>query len=147
MHFRKGGTDPGRDGCRVPLPWSAQEPYAGFGATTAPWLPQPAGWAAYAADLQADDPESMLSLYREALRLRRTEPGFDTAGEPGIHRLTWLDAGPGVLVFARTEGLLCVVNLAPEAAGLPAHTEVLLASGPLDPAGRLPQDTAVWLRA
>lgn len=40
MHFRKGGADPGRDGCRVPLPWSAQGPYAGFGADAEPWLPQ-----------------------------------------------------------------------------------------------------------
>ncbi|MBO0916775.1 alpha-amylase family glycosyl hydrolase, partial [Streptomyces laculatispora] len=147
MHFRKGGTDPGRDGCRVPLPWSAQGPYAGFGATAEPWLPQPADWSSYAADLQSDDPESMLTLYREALRLRRGEPGFGTAGEPGIRRLTWLDAAPGVLSFSRTDGLLCVVNLAAEAAELPRHTAVLLASGPLDAAGRLPQDTAVWLRA
>ena len=22
MHFRSGGVDPGRDGCRVPLPWT-----------------------------------------------------------------------------------------------------------------------------
>lgn len=35
MHFREGGTDPGRDGCRVPLPWSAGEPHAGFGTTAA----------------------------------------------------------------------------------------------------------------
>ncbi|WP_326665642.1 glycoside hydrolase family 13 protein [Streptomyces sp. NBC_00385] len=146
MHFRKGGTDPGRDGCRVPLPWSAREPHAGFGATTAPWLPQPAGWSAYAADLQSDDPDSMLSLYREALRLRRSEPGFETAGRPGIDRLTWLDTAPEVLAFTRTEGLVCVVNLAAEPAELPPHTAVLLASGPLDRTGRLPQDTAVWLR-
>lgn len=40
-----------------------------------------------------------------------------------------------------------MVNLAADAAELPGHTAVLLASGPLDEAGRLPQDTAVWLRA
>lgn len=89
----------------------------------------------------------MLTLYREALRLRREEPGFATTGEPGARELTWLDAAPGVLALSRTEGLLCVVNLAAEAAELPEHTAVLLASGPLDGAGRLPQDTAVWLRA
>ncbi|MFF1925837.1 glycoside hydrolase family 13 protein [Streptomyces sp. NPDC058221] len=146
MHFRKGGADPGRDGCRVPLPWSAQGPYAGFGSTAEPWLPQPDGWSTYAADLQSEDPDSMLTLYREALRLRRAEPGFGTAGEPGIRRLAWLDAAPGVLSFTRTGGLACVVNLAADPAELPRHTEVLLASGPLDGAWRLPQDTAVWLR-
>lgn len=31
MYFRSGGTDPGRDGCRVPLPWSGDAPPYGFG--------------------------------------------------------------------------------------------------------------------
>ncbi|MEV7789262.1 alpha-amylase family glycosyl hydrolase [Streptomyces sp. NPDC088106] len=137
MHARSGGTDPGRDGCRVPLPWTADAPHAGFGG--APWLPQPAGWASYAADRQARDPGSMLSLYRAAIRLR---PAF------GDGPLTWLPTADGVLAFTRADGTtLCVVNLADPPATLPAHTAPLLASGPLSPDGRLPKDTAVWLRA
>ncbi|MCX4547712.1 glycoside hydrolase family 13 protein [Streptomyces sp. NBC_01500] len=135
MHFRSGGSDPGRDGCRVPLPWTAEAPAA------EPWLPQPAGWTRYAAELQADEPESMLSLYRTALRLRRYEAGF---GDGPLH---WLPAADDVLAFARPDGLICVVNLAAEPAELPGHAHVLLSSGPLDGGGRLPQDTAVWLRA
>ncbi|MFF3981439.1 glycoside hydrolase family 13 protein [Streptomyces sp. NPDC001828] len=133
MHFRSGGVDPGRDGCRVPLPWTA-EPWA------TPWLPQPADWAHYAADRQAGDPSSMLALYRRALLLRRTQPGF------GDGELTWLEAPEGVLALAREDGLRCVVNLADEPVPLPAHRALLLASGPLAE-GLLPQDTAVWLRA
>jgi alpha-glucosidase len=140
MHFRSGGTDPGRDGCRVPMPWAAAEPYCGFGSGTEPWLPQPDDWPAYAADRQAADPDSMLTLYRRALALRRTTAGF------GDGPLTWLDAPAGVLALARTDGLLCVVNLSGEAVDLPAHSARLLASGPLDRDGRLPRDTAVWLR-
>ncbi|SCF57517.1 hypothetical protein GA0115254_104047 [Streptomyces sp. Ncost-T10-10d] len=83
MHFRSGGTGPGRDGCRAPLPWSAQASYAGFGSTTGPWLPQPADRSSYAADRQSTDPQSMLSLYRDALGLRRTEPGFQGRRVPG----------------------------------------------------------------
>ncbi len=75
MYFRSGGADPGRDGCRVPLPWVAEAPYAGFGSRDEPWLPQPADWATYAADLQDRDPGSILALYREAIRLR---PVFGT---------------------------------------------------------------------
>lgn len=135
MHARSGGTDPGRDGCRVPLPWAAGEPHAGFGGE--PWLPQPDGWAAYAADRQAEDPGSMLRLYREAVRLR---PVFGD-GPP-----TWLPAPDGVLAFARADAL-CVVNLSDTPVDLPAHSELLLADGPLDTAGRLPRDTAVRLRA
>ncbi|MGQ4515478.1 alpha-amylase family glycosyl hydrolase [Streptomyces sp. DW26H14] len=141
MHARSGGVDPGRDGCRVPLPWVAGAPYAGFGSTTPPWLPQPDSWSTYAADAQAADPDSMLSLYRSALALRRTRPGFREAG------LTWLDAAPGVLAFERPQGLRCVVNLAAAPVELPAHTRVLLASGPLTDDGLLPGDTAVWLSA
>ncbi|MGW7069258.1 glycoside hydrolase family 13 protein [Streptomyces sp. NPDC054855] len=140
MHFRSGGIDPGRDGCRVPLPWTAAEPHAGFGSMTGPWLPQPDGWPSYAADLQAADAASMLTLYRAALRLRRIEPGF------GDGPLTWLPADDGVLAFVREPGLACVVNLAPTPCELPKYTRLLLASGPLDEKGRLPQDTAVWIR-
>ncbi|GAA0696638.1 glycoside hydrolase family 13 protein [Streptomyces malaysiensis subsp. malaysiensis] len=140
MHFRSGGTDPGRDGCRVPLPWVAEAPYAGFGSREEPWLPQPADWPAYAAGLQAEDPGSMLSLYREAIRIRRTTPGF------GDGALTWLPSAEGVLAFARTEGLVCMVNLAETPAELHGDSRLLLSSGPLDDHGRLPKDTAAWLR-
>ena len=139
MHFRSGGTDPGRDGCRVPLPWAAKAPYAGFGSHQEPWLPQPAHWPGYAADLQADDPGSMLTLYREAIRIRRDTPGF------GDGPLTWLPSPEGVLAFARGDGLVCVVNLADTPTELDGHSRLLLTSGPLDDQGRLPRDTAVWL--
>ena len=53
--FRTGGEEIGRDGCRVPLPWSADLPFFGFGGS-APHLPQPAWFAESAADVQAKDP-------------------------------------------------------------------------------------------
>ncbi|MDV9168670.1 glycoside hydrolase family 13 protein [Streptomyces sp. W16] len=138
MYLRSGGTDPGRDGCRVPLPWVADAPYAGFGSRGEPWLPQPAGWTSYAVDRQQQTVDSMLNLYREAISLR---PAF------GDGPLTWLPAPDGVLAFARADGATCVVNLSDTPADLPAHTELLLTSGPLDDQGRLPQDTAAWLHA
>ncbi|HEY5836754.1 glycoside hydrolase family 13 protein [Streptomyces sp.] len=138
---RSGHTDKGRDGCRVPLPWSGGEPPFGFspdGATAEPWLPQPRAWKDCTAEAQAGDPGSMLELYRAALRLRREHAAL------GDGTLRWLDAPQDTLVFAREPGLVCAVNFSAEPWPLPAGGEVLLASGALDE-GRLPQDTAVWL--
>ncbi|MGW0242918.1 glycoside hydrolase family 13 protein [Micromonospora chalcea] len=142
MWERSGRVDPGRDGCRVPLPWQGDTPPFGFspdGASAAPWLPQPADWKDRTVRAQTGDPHSMLELYRAALTLRRAEPAL------GDGTLTWLPAPDGVLAFAREPGFTCVVNLGGAAVPLPAHDELLLASGPLDD-DRLPPDTAVWLR-
>jgi alpha-glucosidase len=51
-----------------------------------------------------------------------------------------------VLAFTRPAGLCCVVNLSAAPVDLPSHAHVLLASGPLTAEGRLPRETAVWLR-
>ncbi|MFG1806410.1 glycoside hydrolase family 13 protein [Streptomyces sp. NPDC049040] len=142
MYLRSADTNPGRDGCRVPLPWGGSASPFGFspaGGAAEPWLPQPADWASRTAEVQAADPDSMLSLYRAALRLRRGEPGL------GDGTFAWLESAPGVLAFRRSPGFVCLVNLADSAAELPEGTDVLLASGPLAD-GRLPADTAVWLR-
>jgi alpha-glucosidase len=131
----------GRDGCRVPLPWSGEAPPFGFspsGASAAPWLPQPADWRQLTAQAQSGDPQSMLSLYREALSLRRTLPAL------GDGSLSWLSAPDGVLAFRREPGFACVVNLSDTAVALPIEGELLLASAPLSD-GRVPPDTAVWL--
>jgi alpha-glucosidase len=148
MHFRSGGIDPGRDGCRVPLPWTSDPAHAhGFsaprpdGTTAEPWLPQPDWWGSYAVDAQAVEPASMLSLYRAAIAMRRSEPGLCDGA------FAWLEidgAGSHVLAFTRGD-IACVVNFGAEPASLPQHSAVLLASGDL-PDGRLPKDTAVWLR-
>ena len=42
---RSGYTDKGRDGARVPIPWSGDVSPFGFNdAGVEPWLPQPAEW-------------------------------------------------------------------------------------------------------
>ncbi len=60
----------GRDGCRVPMPWSHKSTNAGF-TTGVPWLPIPSDWVDYAADLQKIDERSILSYYGKALALRK----------------------------------------------------------------------------
>ncbi len=136
---RSGHTVRGRDGCRVPLPWSGEAPPFGFTATDVrPWLPQPPEWAALTVERQSADPESTLSLYRAALRLRRELPGL--AGE----RFRWDDDGDGsVLAFTRGAGFGCLVNLGERPLPLAGRGVALLSSSPVT--DELPPDTAVWL--
>jgi alpha-glucosidase len=139
---RTGGADPGRDGCRVPLPWAGTESPFGFspaGATSEPWLPQPKQWRDLTVEAESASGGSMLRLYTDALRLRRAEPAL------GDGPMTWLPSADGVLAFDRGAGVSCVANLSGGPVALPPHAEVLLASGPID-GGQLPPDTTVWLR-
>ncbi|MFD6985913.1 alpha-glucosidase, partial [Streptomyces sp. NPDC059956] len=118
-------------------------PAAAGTAPAAPWLPQPERWAELSAEAQDGDPDSVLTLYREALALR----GAELAGLP--ETLEWTEAGPDTLCFDRPGGFRCLTAFA-SPLPLPAGARVLLASGPLDTgtAGRpvLPRDTTVWLR-
>jgi alpha-glucosidase len=134
---RTAGAEIGRDGCRVPIPWSGDAPPFGFGPGSGePWLPQPAHWKDLTAEREAADPDSMLALYRAALALRRESPAL------GDGTLTWLDSPPGVLTFRRSADFTCVVNLSADP--VPISGEILLSSGPI-PGTELPPDTAAWL--
>jgi alpha-glucosidase len=135
---RSGHTERGRDGCRVPVPWSGSEPPYGFSSQPGTWLPMPEGWASLTAEAQAAEPASIQSLYRSALALRASSTAF--AGES----LEWLPAPDGCLAFRRPGGLVCLVNLSGSALPLP-EGEVLLASAETA-GGVLPADAAVWLR-
>jgi len=141
MFLRSGGVDPGREGCRVPLPWTRAEPNFGFSKNAvAPWLPQPSDWGERSVEAQASDESSMLALYREMLRLRRELPTLRDAG------LTWLPiAADGVLAFDR-DGIQCIANMTGRDLEMPLErADVLIASVPL--AGDvLPADSAVWIR-
>jgi alpha-glucosidase len=141
--FRTHGAEAGRDGCRVPIPWAADEPGFGFSPTGKTWLPQPAGWSAYAADAQAGVPGSTLELYRSALGLRR-ERALGGGG------LEWLAGfGDDVVAFrtfhADGTGVVVLANLGTDAVALPADARALLASAELPGDGTLPPDVAVWL--
>jgi alpha-glucosidase len=139
---RTGGLLHGRDGCRVPLPWSSTGAAFGF-SEGKPWLPQPEDWGRYSVEAQLADPDSFLGLYRAALRLRREHPAL------GRGEMRWLDGlkgQDGLLCFAREPGFVFAANLGTGPAPLPPHKQILLASEPV--AGdSLPPDTAAWLSA
>jgi alpha-glucosidase len=146
MWLRSGGVDPGRDGCRVPLPWAGQRPpfaFSGEGADR-PWLDPPDDWGPLTVEAQSDDLSSMLSLYRAGLRLRRTTAAL-RAGNQRDGDLRWLPSSDSVLAFARGEDFICLVNFGPDPVDLPDGASVLLASSELE-GGALPHDSTVWLR-
>ena len=99
---RSGHTEYGRDGSRVPLPWTTDAD-TGFGflpvADADPtWLPQPSWFSHFAAQTQADDPSSVLSFYRTALQTRRN---LDTTSA-----LQWIDIGRDDMIAFRRGALV-----------------------------------------
>ncbi len=145
MWEQTGHARLGRDGCRVPVPWSGDRPPYGFSPPGAadPWLPQPADWADRSVEAESADPSSTLSLFRSALRLRREHPAL------GDGTLTWLASPEGTLAFSRAPGFACWVNVSATSVELPAgaldDSRVLLASSPLDTDRALPADTTIWV--
>jgi alpha-glucosidase len=134
---RSGYQVRGRDGCRVPMPWSGEDPPFGFSESADTWLPMPSDWSALTIEKQDGVARSTLSLYREAIELRHGRGDLGNAVE-------WLEAPAEALAFRCTDGLVCVVNAGPRAVPLPGG-EVLIASGEVAD-GALPPDSAVWIR-
>ncbi len=143
---RSGHEVRGRDGCRVPMPWSGATPPFGFGPPgSTPWLPQPAAWSRLTAEAEESDAGSMLQLYRAALRLRRHHAGF------GGETLRWLPSPAGTLLFERGDGCFCAVNLSATRMPVPAGRTTLLSSEPASADGSsrddLAVDAAAWYEA
>ncbi|MCP2032585.1 alpha-glucosidase [Okibacterium sp. HSC-33S16] len=133
--FRNAGVEIGRDGCRVPLPWTPDRPSFGFGTAPA-HLPQPDWFASVSVSVQELDPDSTLALYRRALDLRRRLQTDES--------LEWIDSPAQVVHFRRPNGWEIVMNFGSEPTDLPAGT-LLLSSTRLRHR-ELPAETTVWLQ-
>lgn len=138
--FRSPGVNVGRDGCRVPLPWSRTGSSFGFGQDGA-HLPQPAWFADYSVQAQEADPDSTLNLYRAALHARRQLQSAE--------KLEWIETGhENMLAFSRPNGWVNVTNFGSQPLSLPAQlaqAHLVLASGQYS-GGDLPGATTVWLK-
>lgn len=123
---------------RRPMPWEGSGPAFGFtdAARTAP--PAPPSWQHLTVEVQLEDAASTLSLYRQALDIRRTHHVFHGAA------LEWYGAPEGCLAFRRDgEGLTCALNTSEHPVPLPPG-EILLSSAETT-GDHLPANTAVWL--
>jgi alpha-glucosidase len=135
VFHRSGGAEKGRDGCRVPLPWTAQGPSFGFGAGRA-HLPQPAWFGSLSVEAQDQDPSSTLALYRQALSWRHKLQAAES--------MEWMPGtGDQVLHFTRPGGWRSMTNFGPGPVPLP-HGIVIVSSGPVE-GNRLPADTTAWI--
>jgi alpha-glucosidase len=139
-------VDPGgRDGCRAPLPWTADP---GHGWPADPWLPFPPDPAGRSVEAQRAEPDSILHLYRRLLHTRRSSAAL-RAGT-----FSWLpDLPEQVLGWRRAEGddeVLVLVSMADRELQVPVSGTVVVATHLQDEGrefpGRLAPDHAVVLR-
>jgi alpha-glucosidase len=136
--------DPGgRDGCRAPLPWTADDAHGWAGAE--PWLPWPpeAGLRNVAAE-RADE-GSVLWLYKRLLAARRASPALRHG------TFAWLGSSADVLAYERLAGddrrvVLVNQGAAPAAVPLDGDWHVELSSDGASTPTALAADAAVVLR-
>jgi len=127
----------GRDGARVPLPWTRGGTNFGFGAGT-PHLPQPQWFGDFSVEAESGVAGSPLEIFRKALKLRRE---LQCAEEITWHQTSSED----VLHFSRPNGWNCITNFKAHKYSIPAG-EVILASTPIVD-GKISAGTTVWFKA
>lgn len=132
---------PGRDGARAPMCWDSARPDGGFGAAR-PWLPMVRPEAGGVAQ-QAGDPASVLSVYTDALRLRRAH-GLSTG------RAEVLDAPEDAIalrIVTKTGALRVAVNLSHDdwrVDAMPRDPLLMTTAAETGTPGILPPRSAAW---
>jgi alpha-glucosidase len=134
VFHRSGGLQRGRDGCRVPLPWSPTGESFGFGNGAA-HLPQPEWFGPLSVSSQAGAPQSTLELYRRALALRHRLQGPLS--------LSWVKSDPDILHFERPAGWHSITNLGSQTVELPSGQLVLASERITD--ATLPPNATAWV--
>nr|WP_231391961.1 glycoside hydrolase family 13 protein [Arthrobacter sp. 35W] len=136
---RTGGERIGRDGCRVPLPWRAEDTNVGFSSEGTPWLPFPKSWRALARDVQAADDRSHLALYTGALALRRDL-------RLGAGSLAWAERYCSDSSLAYLNGnTLVVLNTSGAPMDLPAGDVLIRSDSSAAPTDQLNSGETIWL--
>jgi len=136
QYLRNNKVDKGRDGCRVPLPWTTSGKSFGFGSGGA-HLPQPQWFGKYSVEAEEKEPHSPLAIYRKALELRKS---LQTKEEIKWHKTKDVS----VLHYARPNGWHCITNFRSQSYPMPKG-EILISSQPLVD-GRIPAGTTVWFK-
>jgi alpha-glucosidase len=148
VFLNSAGEQLGRDGCRVPLPWTtATAGSFGFSEATVAakaWMPQPADWGAWSVESQSLDMQSTLSLYRQAGALRNSLAGLKSDD------LVWIDGLAADLLAFRRGEVVVACNPTMHAFDLPedivgARTISLSSLAGHTDATSVPPNTTLWL--
>jgi alpha-glucosidase len=139
IFIREKGQKIGRDGCRVPIPWTKTGSSCGFSPqdSAEPHLPIPKWYGDFSAEVEDTDQESTLNMYRKAMALRRKLQGEET--------MEWKGEKSGTVHYSRPGGWEILMNVAFKEGVKVPEGEVLLSSGPLD-GEKVPIDTTVWVQ-
>jgi alpha-glucosidase len=141
---RSAATRKGRDGARVPMPWTTEGPHFGFSPQTrdaATPLPQPAWFGEESVAAQSGTPGSTLELYRSALSTRHAR--MDRAATCQVAA-----DGP-LLAVSRTDGIRSLTNFSDRPATFiprPGEIVILTTTHALG-AATIPPETTVWFAA
>ena len=82
LEKQQPGQGLGRDPERSPMPWDASA-NAGF-SSGQPWLPLVADWRGLSVESELKDPDSLISLHRRLLALRRAAPAIAVGSYTGL---------------------------------------------------------------
>ena len=143
LFFLTNGEQRGRDGCRIPMPWTA-DPASSHGFSlaepaAAPWLPQPDWWGEYAAD----GVPWMLELYTRALPMRHRLFSDDLSFD-------WVAWDAADIVAFQHGDVVVAMNLGDSPVAVPrevsAGQHVMVSSLPgHDDPSTIPPNVTVWL--
>jgi alpha-glucosidase len=111
----------GRDGERTPMQWNDSN-NAGF-SKTKPWLPVPPSYKTHNVAAEVKDPNSILSVYRQVLALRKSEPALANGTYMPLN-----EADPNVLAYLRNdkdknEAVLVLLNMSATPQKVPLNLE------------------------
>ena len=118
--IRSNGLQKGRDGARVPMPWSGIAPPFGF-TTGKPWLPLPSTWSEFTVESEQVNELSSLRLYKAALALRRQYL-------VGSDDFAWISAGTDCILSFSRGGCAVILNTSTQAREIKISGELLISS-------------------
>lgn len=137
-YFATNGKTIGRDGCRAPMPWNSTQPAFGFSTGHKTWLPQPDKFKYYAVDVEEQDEQSTLSLYRRLIELRK-------ALKLASGELHWFESARSDVLTCRNRNTLLVINFGHAPVSLPKGRIMVQSQPEVVQEEMLEGNSAVWI--